>query len=86
MGERRYWYLELVATRKEYQGKGCAGKLIRYGLEKADEEGVECYLEASPEGAPIYEYFGFKEVERLVVFDGKFVELFMIREGRKRVQ
>lgn len=85
MTSKPFWYLELIATRKEHQGKGCAGKLIRYGLEKADEEGVECYLEASPEGAPIYEYFGFREVDRLVVFGGKFVELFMVRQRRGKV-
>lgn len=88
MGERAHWYLEIVATRPEWQGKGAAGRLMRWGLEKADEEGVETYLEASPDGKPIYEHFGFKEVGRLIVdLEGKenalnekeFVEVFMLR-------
>lgn len=89
MTGRRHWYLELVATRPEYQGKGAAGKLLRWGIERANAEGTETYLEASPDGKPIYEHFGFKEVDRLVVeLDGKgegvlaekeFVECFMVR-------
>src|SRR6266536_4869474 len=72
MGDRKHWYLELVATRQEYQGKGAAGQLLRWGVERADEDGTECYLEASPEGKPIYEQFWFGERDRLVVeLEGK---------------
>jgi ribosomal protein S18 acetylase RimI-like enzyme len=89
MRGRKHWYLELVATRPECQGKGAAGKLLRWGIERADEEGTEAYLEASPDGKPIYEHLGFREVGRLVVElegngDGslaekEFVECFMVR-------
>lgn len=89
MRGRRHWYLEFVATRPEEQGKGAAGMLLKWGLKKADEEGTEAYLEASPDGKPIYEHYGFQEVERLVVpLDGKeavvgeekeFAECFMVR-------
>jgi len=87
--DRKHWYLELVATRQEYQGKGAAEQLLRWGVQMADEEGTECYLEASPEGKPIYERFGFGERDRLVVeLEGKvegplsekeYVEVFMVR-------
>jgi GNAT superfamily N-acetyltransferase len=66
MEGRKHWYLNLVATRPEYQGKGAAGKLLRWGIQRADEDGTETYLEASPDGKPIYEHLGFKEVDRLV--------------------
>jgi len=89
MKGRKHWYLEILATRPEWQGKGAGGKLLRWGLAKADEEGTETYLEASPDGKPIYEHLGFKEVDRLVVpLEGKgdgvlsekeFVECFMVR-------
>ena len=86
MEGRKHWYLELVATRPEFQGKGAAGMLLRWGLEKADMEGAESYLEASPEGKPIYEHFGFVAQEELVVdLEGKgveekkYVEVFMVR-------
>lgn len=86
MRGRKHWYLEFVATLPEYQGKGAAGKILRWGIAKADDEGTEAYLEASPDGKPIYEHLGFKEVDRLVVeLEGKgleeteFVECFMVR-------
>lgn len=85
MEGKRHWYLELVATRPEFQGKGAAGMLLRWGLQKVDEEGVEAYLEASPDGKPIYEHFGFEEREAMTVdlvgkgFEEKYVEVFMVR-------
>jgi GNAT superfamily N-acetyltransferase len=86
MEGRKHWYLEVLATRPEYQGKGAAGRLLRWGMQRADEEGTETYLEASPDGKPIYEHFGFKEVDRLVVElkeevvgEKEFVECFMVR-------
>jgi ribosomal protein S18 acetylase RimI-like enzyme len=89
MKGRKHWYLELVATMPEYRGKGAAGKLLRWGIERADEDGTEIYLEASPVGKPIYEHFRFMEEDRLVVeLDGKgegplaekeFIECFMVR-------
>ncbi|KAF7958124.1 hypothetical protein EAE96_003688 [Botrytis aclada] len=88
MGERKHWYLELIATKPEFQGKGAAGKLMRWGLERADEDGVETYLEASPVGKEVYEHFEFEEKARLVVpVDGKsnFVECMMVRPGNKKV-
>lgn len=91
MEGKKHWYLELIATRPEFQGKGAAGMLMRWGLERADEDGVESYLEASPEGKPVYEHFGFAEHEELVVdLEGKgleekkYVEVFMIRPVKGR--
>lgn len=69
----------MLATRLEYAGKEAAVRLIWWGLRKADEEAVEVYLEASPDGKPIYEHFGFVEVRRLVVLEGRFVEVMMVR-------
>ncbi|PQE06742.1 Acyl- N-acyltransferase protein [Rutstroemia sp. NJR-2017a BBW] len=85
MSGRTHYYLELIATHPDFQGQGAAGKLIRWGLERADKEGVECYLEASPRGKEIYEYFGFEERGRLIVpVEGRedFVECFMVRGKR----
>ncbi|KAL2068027.1 hypothetical protein VTL71DRAFT_16125 [Oculimacula yallundae] len=93
MEGKRHWYLEIICTRPEYQGKGAGGKLLRWGIEKSDADRTETYLEASPDGLPIYEHLGFKEVERLVVeLEGKkegvlaekeFVEVFMVRPIQK---
>jgi GNAT superfamily N-acetyltransferase len=89
MQRRKHWYLELIATRPEFQGKGAAGMLMRWGLEKVDEDGAVSYLEASPEGKPIYEHFGFVGQEELTIdIEGKgskekkYVEVFMIRPAK----
>ena len=91
MEGRKHWYLEIIATKPEYQRKGAAGKLLRWGIERADEEGTETYLEASPDGKPIYEHFGFLEVDRLVVElkeemlgNSQFVECLMVRPAYRR--
>jgi GNAT superfamily N-acetyltransferase len=90
MQERKHWYLELVGTRPEYRGRGAAGQLLRWGIRKADEDAVEAYLEASPEGKPVYEHFGFKEMDRLVVQlkeemfgEKEFIECMMVRHPNK---
>jgi hypothetical protein len=40
---------------------------VKYGLEKADRDGVKCYLSGSPMGVPVYKKLGFEEVGRLEV-------------------
>jgi len=82
MGQRKHWYLEILATRPEFQGKGAGSALMRWGLARADEDRLETYIEASPEGKPIYEHFGFAEVDRLVVLNGEFTEVMMLRPGK----
>ncbi len=69
---------------------------MRWGLEKADKNGERAYLEASPDGKPVYEHYGFEEVERLVVDLGgkgskvglkgekEFIECMMVRGPRVR--
>ncbi|KAK2628572.1 hypothetical protein QTJ16_001675 [Diplocarpon rosae] len=94
MAGRRHWYLELVATTPQYQGRGAAGQLLRWGIAQSDEEGTATYLEASPDGKPIYEHLGFKEIGRLVVAlegtgegvlaEKEFIEVFMVREIQNR--
>ena len=71
--------LEILGTAPEHQGKGAAGKLIRWGVEQADANGVEAYVEASPTGRPVYEHFGFKAVEEYRPSTGNYVETFMVR-------
>jgi hypothetical protein len=41
--------------------------LVKYGLDKADQEGKVVYLSASPMGKPVYAKQGFEEVGRMEV-------------------
>ncbi|KAI4863592.1 acyl-CoA N-acyltransferase [Hypoxylon rubiginosum] len=79
MGDRPHWYLVMLGARKECQRRGAGTKLLRWGLTKADEEGVEAFLTASPAGTPLYQKHGFELLESLLIDDGKRIENFMRR-------
>ncbi|KAK6855524.1 hypothetical protein PG990_000025 [Apiospora arundinis] len=82
MGGRPHWYLELLAVRKSYHGKGLGKHLLNWGLERADKDGVEAYLQASPAGAPLYRKYGFEDIETYNVSSVDYAEIFMKRQPR----
>jgi GNAT superfamily N-acetyltransferase len=56
----RFWYLHYVGVRREHQGKGHGGRIIRAQTAVADTEGLSCWLEtATPQNVPLYERLGF---------------------------
>ena len=59
--------LDVLATHPSHGGKGCAGRLVRWGMQRADEEGTECYVEAQDTSKPIFVKYGWKEMRDLVV-------------------
>ncbi|KAF7182945.1 hypothetical protein CNMCM7691_002689 [Aspergillus felis] len=81
MGRRPHYYLEMLGTSPAYHGRGLASRLLRWGLERADEEGLETYLSASPSGRPLYEKYGFRLVEEREVVGG-YVQGYMLRARR----
>lgn len=56
------WVLMHMVTRPSQRGRGAAGMLINWGVERAKEEGCPAYLEAAVLAKPLYEKFGFREV------------------------
>lgn len=56
---------ELMLTHPSHQRKGLATRLLRFVFDQADKEGRRCYIEASPDGYPVYVKAGFKEVDRI---------------------
>ena len=58
-----------MVTRECYRRQGAAKLLINWGVQRAREDGVPAYLEASPAGKPIYEKYGFREVGEAVAWD-----------------
>ena len=55
-----HWSLEALGVRPEAQKQGLGGRLVRPMLERADSEGIECYLETSnPANIDYYARFGF---------------------------
>ncbi|KAI8938838.1 hypothetical protein NX059_004701 [Plenodomus lindquistii] len=67
MGQREYWSLDTLVTLPEHERRGAGAMLVRWGCERADERGVECYVEASVVGAPLYARFGFQKVREMIV-------------------
>lgn len=71
---RGYYFCNIVAVRPEAQGRGVGRKLFQVVTEeRADREGVKCYLESS-KGAPnvqIYERLGFKTAKEMECKDGE---------------
>lgn len=84
MGERRHWYLECLATHQDWMGKGAAGRLMRWGMERADEDGLPVFLEATAAGKRVYEKYGFRELghDKFDWPEGSTVERYMERDAR----
>jgi len=82
--------LEMLATAPEHQGRGAGSQLMRWGLDRTDQESLEAYLEASPDAVRLYERFGFREagktdtwIENERVKPGTlYRNLFMIRPAK----
>jgi GNAT superfamily N-acetyltransferase len=68
----------MLGVHPSHQGRGIASKLLKWGLTRADAEGVETYLSSSPEGKPVYEKYGFRSVDAFSPFPG-ITQAIMIR-------
>lgn len=58
-------YICSISVLPEWQGKGVGSALMRVGTDRADAEGVYCWVHASEDGADMFVKHGFKEVGRL---------------------
>jgi GNAT superfamily N-acetyltransferase len=59
-----HWYLEIIGTQPQMQGKGLGSALFRPLLALCDRDGLGAYLEASSERSrALYERHGFTVVE-----------------------
>ena len=66
-----HWYLAVLGTDPEYQGKGIGSALMAPVLSKCDEDGIPAYLESSKErNLPFYERHGFKVTRELQIKNG----------------
>lgn len=57
--------------------------LLNPMLQRADDECVAVYLEASPAGAPMYPKFGFRKVLDFAWLDGTYVTEYHVRPAKK---
>ncbi|BCR83952.1 GNAT family N-acetyltransferase [Aspergillus chevalieri] len=96
---REHFHLGLLATHPGHERRGAGSKLLNWALEQADEKGLECHLEGTPTGYPLYSRKGFVDAfgkgNSLLDFDvskytgkeGDLVDLTaMVRPPQKRSQ
>ena len=62
----------MIVTSPDYRRRGAASLLLQWGIDRADELGVEIYIESSLAGKPLYEKFG---LHTLKVFNFDMAEL-----------
>ncbi|KAJ5646462.1 Acyl-CoA N-acyltransferase [Penicillium lividum] len=69
---RGYYYCSLLGVSSQVRGMGVGRRLMETILQRADEEGISCYLESS-KGYPniaIYEKMGFQVSKEIMCDDG----------------
>jgi GNAT superfamily N-acetyltransferase len=59
--------VHLLVTDPAYQRKGLASKLLKHGLDLADAEDRQAYIEATRMGHPVYLKLGFRDVDSIEV-------------------
>jgi ribosomal protein S18 acetylase RimI-like enzyme len=58
-----HWYLPMIGVDPMRQGRGIGGTLMRYALERCDEEQLPAYLESSnPKNITLYQRCGFEVI------------------------
>jgi GNAT superfamily N-acetyltransferase len=68
---RPLWYLGVLATNPDHQGRGLATAVLRPGLAAADAEGWDCWLETStPTNKAFYAGRGFTDAVPVDIPDG----------------
>ena len=60
---KRHYYLMVIAVEPEFQGKGIGSRLMQVGLDKADNDGLDCFLETvTPEDVQFYKKHKFEVI------------------------
>ena len=64
-GDRPHWYLWCVGVHPSFRRRGVASALARFVIDKADADGVGCYLETAGDGTEaLYRRLGFEVRDR----------------------
>ncbi|SDA02906.1 BZ3500_MvSof-1268-A1-R1_Chr11-1g03209 [Microbotryum saponariae] len=82
-GTTQCYQLGSFCVDPKYQGQGIGSALIRWGLDRADEDGLPCYTDASVVGQPAYKKAGF-ETYTAPVYGGRNKELVVSEHGAER--
>ncbi|KAL4883565.1 hypothetical protein BJY04DRAFT_184900 [Aspergillus karnatakaensis] len=78
VGEQRHYYLSILAIDPAFGRQGLGAKLLKWGLDRADEERVITFISASPQGRGLYEKHNCRALNNYEVVPG-YRETSMIR-------
>ena len=62
-----HYLIALLGTHPLYERRGAATQLIKWGCERADVEGLPCFVDSSITGHPLYRKLGFRDVGSMEV-------------------
>lgn len=65
LGGKRHILMGVLAVDPDYQKMGVGRELLRWGLDLADEEQVETWIDASAAGHPLYKQLGWVDVGKV---------------------
>jgi GNAT superfamily N-acetyltransferase len=69
--DRPHWYLGVLGTDPDHQGKGLGSAVMQPVLDRCDAEGLGAYLESSKEqNVPFYRRHGFEVTEEVRLPEG----------------
>ncbi|KAI1817864.1 putative GNAT family acetyltransferase [Poronia punctata] len=60
-----YYHLSFMGTHPDYERRGAASKLVKWGMEQCIRHHVPAYLESTLEAAPFYEKLGFRAIDEV---------------------
>ncbi|KAK5993748.1 hypothetical protein PT974_07185 [Cladobotryum mycophilum] len=67
MGDTPHWYLDFIAVRQEWMGRGASKQLMNWGLERTKADGIPCFVESTALARSFYEKHGFRFIEEMRV-------------------
>lgn len=59
--------LDIIHTHPSHQGRGAGAQMVKWGTDLADKEGLQCYLESSPAGYPLFKKVDFEDVTEMEI-------------------
>ncbi|KAL2844834.1 acyl-CoA N-acyltransferase [Aspergillus pseudoustus] len=62
MARNKHAFLHIAFTHPSYRRRGLGKMFMEWGVRIADERGLECWLDATEFGVPLYELFGFHAI------------------------
>ncbi|MCJ1476257.1 hypothetical protein MMC13_004923 [Lambiella insularis] len=81
MQGRKHILVEILAASPLHERRGAGTMLLKEVFEVADTEGLDCWIDASPVGYPLYKRLGFQDVD---FFETDVSEPSTLKEGESR--